>query len=217
MKKTLVIGASGQIGTELTLALRSLRGADSVIATDVKEEGALLKGSGPFEKLDALDAKALEALVEKHDIKEIYHLAALLSASGEKDPNLTWDLNMGSLKNVLDICVKKKIQLFWPSSIAVFGPTTPRTMVPQHTLIEPSTMYGITKYAGELLCQYYADHRRTAQAHTARRWIDGRGRRVQPQVASLRSTSGASRVPVECSGAAVDMIAVCQCWPGRSG
>lgn len=155
MSKVLVIGACGQIGVELTLALRKIHGGENVIASDIREEHQLLLGTGPFMTLDAQDAEATKSLVKKEGITEIYLLAALLSATGEKNPKLAWDLNMGSLRQVLDLCVDEKIKLFWPSSIAVFGPTTPRDNTPQYTIIEPTTMYGITKYAGELLCQYY--------------------------------------------------------------
>ncbi len=157
-KKILVIGACGQIGVELTQALRKVHGGENVLASDIREEHELLKGTGPFAILDAENAEATRALVKKEGITEIYLLAALLSATGEKNPKLAWDLNMGSLRQILDLGVDENIKIFWPSSIAVFGPTTPRENTPQKTIIEPTTMYGITKYAGELLCQYY--HRR---------------------------------------------------------
>jgi nucleoside-diphosphate-sugar epimerase len=155
MEKILVIGACGQIGVELTLELRKKYGGENVIATDIKEEALMLKGTGPFEILDATDGEATRALVKKAGVKTIYLLAALLSATGEKNPKLCWDLNMDSLRQILDLGVEEKIKIFWPSSIAVFGKTTPRDGTPQKTIIEPTTMYGITKYAGELLCQYY--------------------------------------------------------------
>ncbi|OGI90345.1 NAD-dependent epimerase [Candidatus Nomurabacteria bacterium RIFCSPLOWO2_01_FULL_40_15] len=154
-EKILVMGACGQIGVELTSALRKKYGNNNVLASDIREENALLKGTGPFVMLDALDAEATSTIVKKEGITQIFLLAALLSATGEKDPKLAWDLNMGSLRQVLALGVKEKIKIFWPSSIAVFGPTTPRKQTPQQTTIEPTTMYGITKYAGELLCQYY--------------------------------------------------------------
>jgi nucleoside-diphosphate-sugar epimerase len=154
-EKILVIGACGQIGTELTIALRKKYGGQNVIAADIKEESPLFLGTGPFTALDAMDSEGTKSLVEKENITTIYLLAALLSATGEKNPKLCWDLNMGSLRQVLDLAVEKKLKIFWPSSIAVFGPTTPRENTPQNTVIEPSTMYGITKYAGEMLCQYY--------------------------------------------------------------
>lgn len=153
----MIIGACGQIGVELTLALRKQYGKEDVFASDIKEENPLLKNTGPFVKLDVMDAEAVKNLAEKEKITAIYLLAALLSATGEKNPKLCWDLNMGSLQQILDLGVGKKLKIFWPSSIAVFGPTTPRKNTPQKTVIEPSTMYGITKYAGELLCRYYRD------------------------------------------------------------
>lgn len=155
MDKILIIGACGQIGGELTLALRKKYGNDIVIASDIREEAEILKGTGPYVVLDANDATATRTLVKKENIKTIYLLAALLSATGEKNPKLCWDLNMGSLRQVLDLGVEEKIKIFWPSSIAVFGKTTPRDNTPQKTIIEPTTMYGITKYAGEMLCEYY--------------------------------------------------------------
>lgn len=155
MSKILVIGACGQIGVELTLALRKVHGGENVIACDIRDEHNLLKNTGPYTTLDAMNAQATKELVEKENITEVYLLAALLSATGEKNPKLAWELNMESLRQVLELGVEKKLKIFWPSSIAVFGPTTPRDGTPQKTIIEPSTMYGITKYAGELLCQYY--------------------------------------------------------------
>jgi nucleoside-diphosphate-sugar epimerase len=155
MKKILVIGACGQIGVELVLALRKKFGNDSVLASDIRDEHELLKGTGPFVILDATSAEATRTLVKREGVTDIYLLAALLSATGEKNPKLAWDLNMGSLRQILDLGVDENIKIFWPSSIAVFGPTTPRENTPQKTIIEPTTMYGVTKYAGELLCQYY--------------------------------------------------------------
>jgi nucleoside-diphosphate-sugar epimerase len=155
MAKILVIGACGQIGVELTLALRKINGGENVIASDIQNEHSMLSGTGPFMKLDATDITATANLVKSENVTEIYLLAALLSATGEKNPKLAWELNMNSLRQILDLGVEEKLKIFWPSSIAVFGPTTPRVNTPQKTIIEPSTMYGITKYAGELLCQYY--------------------------------------------------------------
>ncbi len=155
MTKVLVIGACGQIGVELTLALRKIYGNDAVIASDIKGEHIMLIGTGPYVQLDAQDAKATSKLVKNEGITDIYLLAALLSATGEKNPKLAWDLNMESLRQVLDLGVEEKLKIFWPSSIAVFGATTPRVNTSQKTIVEPTTMYGITKYAGELLCQYY--------------------------------------------------------------
>ena len=155
MSKILVIGACGQIGVELTLALRKIHGTDNVIASDIREVHPLL-ADGPFETINASDKEVILNIIVKERVTEVYLLAALLSATGEKNPELCWNLNMDSLRGVLDIGVSEKIKIFWPSSIAVFGPTTPRDATPEHTTIEPATMYGITKYAGELLCQYYA-------------------------------------------------------------
>src|SRR3989338_11263719 len=155
--RILVIGACGQIGVELTLALRKIHGNENVIASDLKDNHPMLS-DGPYVQLDATDAEATRKVVEKENITDIYLLAALLSATGEKNPKLCWDLNMSSLRQILDLGVEKKLKIFWPSSIAVFGPTTPKKNTPQKTIIEPTTMYGITKYAGELLCQYY-NHR----------------------------------------------------------
>ena len=158
-EKILIIGACGQIGVELTLALRKIYGGENVIASDIRDEHPLLAGTGPYTTINANDADNTRAIVKKEGITQIYLLAALLSATGEKDPKLCWDLNMGSLRQVLDLAVEmkdeRKIKIFWPSSIAVFGATTPRQNTPQLTVMEPTTMYGVTKYAGELLCQYY--------------------------------------------------------------
>lgn len=155
MTKILVIGACGQIGVELTQTLRKIYGNEFVIASDIRGEHPMLAGTGPYVTLDAQDAEATRALVKKEGITDIYLLAALLSATGEKNPKLCWDLNMNSLRQILDLGVEEKLKIFWPSSIAVFGPTTPRNNTKLHTIIEPTTMYGITKYAGEMLCQYY--------------------------------------------------------------
>ncbi|RYD99097.1 MAG: NAD-dependent epimerase/dehydratase family protein [Sphingobacteriales bacterium] len=156
MEKVLVIGAGGQLGVELTLALREKFGRDNVIASDIREPHALLAESGPFIQLDVMNSNAVAAVVKKESITQIYLLAAILSATGEKNPLWAWDINMKSLMNVLDICVEHKVaKLYWPSSIAVFGNTTPKDATPQKTVIEPTTVYGISKYAGELWCQYY--------------------------------------------------------------
>ncbi len=156
MEKILIIGACGQIGVELTLALRKLYGASQVLASDIRDEHPLLSGTGPYVVLNAMDAPAIHALVKKEKITQIYLLAALLSATGEKDPKRAWDINMQSLLQVLDIGVQEKLtKIYWPSSIAVFGHTTPKQNTPQETIVEPKTVYGISKYAGELWCQYY--------------------------------------------------------------
>ncbi len=154
MSKILIMGACGQIGVELTLALRKIHGNENVIASDLKGNHPMLV-DGPYIQLDATDAVKTKEIVEKEGITDIYLLAALLSATGEQNPKLCWDLNMGSLRQILDLGVEKNLKIFWPSSIAVFGPTTPRDQTQQQTVIEPTTMYGITKYAGEMLCQYY--------------------------------------------------------------
>mgnify|MGYP001824713443 CR=1 FL=1 len=155
-KKILILGACGQIGTELTLALRARHGSESVIASDIREGQDELMGSGPFITLDATDAKAIEAVLDSHGISEVYLMAAMLSATAEKNPFRAWDLNMTSLLNVLDLARSGKFtRLFWPSSIAVFGPTTPRMNTPQSTIMEPTTVYGISKLAGEGWCSYY--------------------------------------------------------------
>jgi nucleoside-diphosphate-sugar epimerase len=155
--KILVTGAVGQIGSELTLELRKRYGAKNVIATMHRTlPSDELKNSGIIEKVDATDKEALRKIIKKYNIDTIYHLVGILSAIGEKKPDLAWHINMTSLKNVLDIAIEHNIKkVFWPSSIAAFGPTTPRVKTPQRTVLEPTTMYGVTKIAGELLCQYY--------------------------------------------------------------
>jgi nucleoside-diphosphate-sugar epimerase len=155
-EKILVIGASGQIGVELTLALRKLYGAGSVVASDLREENPLLHGTGPYVSLDVMNKEMLHVQVIRQGITQIYLLAAILSATGEKNPALAWHLNMQGLLNVLDIAKEESLtKIYWPSSIAVFGPTSPRQACPQHTIIEPITVYGISKYAGEFWCNYY--------------------------------------------------------------
>jgi nucleoside-diphosphate-sugar epimerase len=158
-EKILVIGASGQIGVELTLALRKIYGNAQVVASDLREENDLLKGTGPYVSLDVMNKEMLHVQVIRQNITQIYLLAAILSATGEKNPGLAWHLNTQSLLNVLDIAREEKLQkVYWPSSIAVFGPTSPRQNCPQQTIIEPTTVYGISKYAGEFWCKYY-NHR----------------------------------------------------------
>ncbi|MCS7366991.1 MAG: NAD-dependent epimerase/dehydratase family protein, partial [archaeon YNP-WB-062] len=157
MRRVLVTGATGQIGSELTLELRRRYGGDNVIAAGHrrKPNEELLK-TGPFEWLDVTDKNAIERTMEKYDINVIYHLAAILSAAGEMNPQHAWNVNMNGLYNILEIARERGgIQIFWPSSIAVFGPETPRINTPQNTILIPRTMYGITKVAGELLCNYY--------------------------------------------------------------
>ena len=153
-EKILIIGAGGQIGIELTESLSRLYGHENVIASDVKE--VKLFDRNTFEKIDALDDKALYSVVKSHGITQVYHLAAMLSATGEQNPAFAWKLNMESLFHVLELAREKKIsKIYWPSSIAVFGPTTPRENTPQYTVMEPSTVYGISKQAGERWCEWY--------------------------------------------------------------
>jgi len=155
-EKILVIGASGQIGVELTLALRKIYGEGQVIAADLREQNPLLAGTGPYVSLDVMNKEMIHVQVIQQNITQIYLLAAILSATGEKNPSLAWNLNMQGLLNVLDIAREEKLhKVFWPSSIAVFGPSSPRQNCPQQTIIEPTTVYGISKYAGEFWCHYY--------------------------------------------------------------
>lgn len=155
-EKILVIGASGQIGVELTLALRKIYGGSNVIASDLREENDLIHGTGPYVSLDVMNKEMLHVQVIRQGITQIYHLAAILSATGEKNPGLAWNLNMQGLLNVLDISREEKLKkVYWPSSIAVFGPSSPKKNCPQQTIIEPTTVYGISKYAGEFWCNYF--------------------------------------------------------------
>ncbi|TMM58560.1 NAD-dependent epimerase/dehydratase family protein [Maribacter algarum] len=155
-KNILIIGACGQIGTELTFTLREKHGRDIVIASDIREGHDNLMDSGPFELLDATDYDALEEVVAYYEIDEVYLMAAMLSATAEKFPMRAWNLNMNSLFNVLNLAKEKKIsKIFWPSSIAVFGPKTPKENTPQNTIMAPSTVYGISKQSGERWCEYY--------------------------------------------------------------
>jgi nucleoside-diphosphate-sugar epimerase len=154
--KILIIGACGQIGTELTQKLRGIYGVENVIASDIRKLNTDVVNSGPFEVVNALDFNQIQHLLEIHQIDEVYLMAALLSATAEKNPVFAWDLNMNSLFHVLNLAKAGKIKkIFWPSSIAVFGPTTPRENTPQYTIMEPSTVYGISKQAGERWCEYY--------------------------------------------------------------
>lgn len=155
--KILIIGAGGQLGSELTQALWGRYGRQNIIATDIKDPGGFLSG-GNFEILDVLNSKQLSDLIRKNKITQVYHLAAVLSASGEKNPAFAWHLNMDGLIHVLDAAVEFKIEkLYWPSSIAVFGPNTPKDNTPQDTVMDPSTIYGISKLAGERWCNWYFD------------------------------------------------------------
>ncbi|MDG1161214.1 MAG: NAD-dependent epimerase/dehydratase family protein [Flavobacteriaceae bacterium] len=152
----LVLGASGQIGSELIEKLRTVYGSAHVVASDIRNGPPSLMNSGPFEIIDATDKEAIFAIVKKYNVTQIYLLAAMLSATGEKFPQKAWDLNMTSLLAVLDLAKDKHInQVFWPSSIAVFGATSPKIHTPQKTIMEPSTVYGISKISGEFWCNYY--------------------------------------------------------------
>jgi nucleoside-diphosphate-sugar epimerase len=155
-KSILILGACGQIGTELTFALRERYGNDQVVASDIREGSESLMNSGPFELLDATNYEAIEDVVMYHEIEEVYLMAAMLSATSEKFPERAWNLNMNSLFNVLNLAKERKIEkIFWPSSIAVFGPNSPKDNTPQSTVMEPSTVYGISKQSGERWCSYY--------------------------------------------------------------
>lgn len=155
-KRILIIGACGQIGTELTHFLREKYGAHKVIASDIREGEEEMLNDGPFEVLDAMNYDALQDVVINYEITDVYLMAAMLSATGEKFPMKAWNLNMNSLFNVLNLAKEGKVnKVFWPSSIAVFGATTPKQDTPQRTVMEPSTVYGISKQTGERWCEYY--------------------------------------------------------------
>jgi len=156
-KKILVTGSTGQIGSELTLELRKKYGGENVVAVGHKRKPSeTLLRSGPFVQVDLSNEKNTEEVVKDYDIDTIYHLAAVLSATGEENPQAAWAINMGSLYNILEVARKLELlRIFWPSSIAAFGPTTPRVNTPQETVLLPTTMYGVSKVAGELLCNYY--------------------------------------------------------------
>ncbi|MBN1415406.1 MAG: NAD-dependent epimerase/dehydratase family protein [Bacteroidales bacterium] len=158
MERILIIGAAGQIGSELTLELRKIYGNANVYATDVKDAELDIKESGPFQLLDVMDDKHLIHFVIRHKITQIYHLAAVLSGNAEKLPVQAWHINMDGLMNILEVAklVEDVKKVFWPSSIAVFGSTTPRQLAPQVTYMEPSTVYGISKLAAERWCEYYS-------------------------------------------------------------
>jgi len=155
MERVLVIGASGQLGSELTNALGALHGNDNVIASDISGPSAGIKDF-QFEHLDVMNAEAIDEYINKYKVTQIYHLAAILSAKGEENPQWAWNLNMTSLLNILEAARRHKLnKVYWPSSIAVFGPSTPRVNTPQDTLMDPNTVYGISKLAGERWCEYY--------------------------------------------------------------
>jgi len=153
MPKILVTGAFGQIGSELVPALQKKFGSENIIVMDLKLAPSDFVGTTLIGTVE--DKELLEKTISENKIDTVYHLVSILSARGEQDPSLTWRVNMGGLINVLDLAVKYKLKVFWPSSIAAFGPTTPRDLTPQRTVLEPTTMYGITKAAGENLCHYY--------------------------------------------------------------
>ena len=156
MKKILITGALGQIGTELVLAMRDIYGSDNVIASNIRMNGSEeVINSGPFEILDVMDKDRLKEVAQKYKVDSVIHLAAILSAVGESNPTLAWDINMNGLFNVLEMARENNCSVFVPSSIAVFGNDTPKDNTPQDTLQRPSTMYGVSKVAGELLCDYY--------------------------------------------------------------
>ena len=156
-EKVLIIGAGGQIGTELTLGLREMKGVDQVVAADLRDTCPEPIKDGPYVKMDVMDREAVRSFIINEKIDEVYLLAALLSATAEKNPAFAWELNMEGLFTILDLAKEGYLsKVFWPSSIAVFGPTTPRKNTPQHTIMEPTTVYGISKQAGERWCEYYA-------------------------------------------------------------
>jgi len=155
-EKILIIGAGGQIGTELVLKLREMKGEDNVIAADVRDVCPEAINNGPYVKMDVMDREFVRNYVINENIKQVYLLAALLSATAEKNPDFAWKLNMEGLFTILDLAKEKHLnKIFWPSSIAVFGPTTPKENTPQRTIMEPSTVYGISKQSGERWCEYY--------------------------------------------------------------
>lgn len=156
MSKTIIIGACGQIGTDLVLELRKRKGNDQIIAADLRDECPAILNNGPYVKMDILNREEVRNYIISNEIKEVYLLAALLSATAEKNPDFAWKLNMEGLFTILDLAKEGHIsKIFWPSSIAVFGPTTPMDNTPQHTIMEPTTVYGISKQAGERWCEYY--------------------------------------------------------------
>ncbi len=155
MKRILVVGAGGQIGSELTTELRKRYGTENVVASDKRRPSEEIAETGPFELLDCTDRDAVKRVVQRYKVDTIYHLAALLSAVGEKNPLLAWNVNMGCLLNVLEVAKENNCAVFFPSSIGAFGPNTPKDNTPQDTIQRPNTIYGITKVAGELLCDYY--------------------------------------------------------------
>ena len=152
-KKILVTGAFGLVGTELVEALQKKYGKENIVAAAHSKVPDNFDGI--LENVDVTKKEELISLVKKHDINTVYHLAGILSVGSEKNPSLAWEVNLNGLKNVLEVAAEEKLKIFWPSSIAAFGPTTPKENVPQNTILEPTTIYGVAKVAGELLCQYY--------------------------------------------------------------
>lgn len=155
MRRILVTGALGQIGAELVVALRERHGVDQVIASDIRMPAGPTDSDGPFEYVDITVRRMIDEAVHKHDVGTLYHLASLLSATAEEKPHVAWDVNMGGLYRVLEVARENRCAVFFPSSIGAFGPSTPKDRTPQDTLQRPTTMYGVTKVAGELLCDYY--------------------------------------------------------------
>jgi len=155
MRRILVTGALGQIGAELVVALRERHGVDQVIASDIRMPAGPTDSDGPFEYVDITVRRMIDEAVHKHDVGTLYHLASLLSATAEEKPHVAWDVNMGGLYRVLEVARENRCAVFFPSSIGAFGPSTPKNRTPQDTLQRPTTMYGVTKVAGELLCDYY--------------------------------------------------------------
>jgi nucleoside-diphosphate-sugar epimerase len=156
MNRILVTGAKGQIGSDLVVALRNRYGADRIVESDIVPPAGATNGISLYRQIDVRDAKLLEETVDHFGIDTIYHLASLLSATGEHNPDAAWDVNVNGTKNILDLAARKGLKVFWPSSIAVFGPGSPHQNAPQTTILDPTTMYGITKVSGEFLCRYYA-------------------------------------------------------------
>ncbi|MGI9437554.1 MAG: L-threonine 3-dehydrogenase [Geminicoccaceae bacterium] len=181
MGRILVTGASGQIGSELVSTLREQHGADQVVASDVREiAGNPDVGDAIFEHVDCTDLKQLQDVIRRHDVDVIYHLAALLSAVAEERPQMAWSVNMGGLYRILEVARQYRCAVFFPSSIGAFGPTTPREATPQDTVQRPSTIYGVTKVSGELLCDYYAQ----------RFGVDARGLRFPGLISSVTLPGG---------------------------
>jgi nucleoside-diphosphate-sugar epimerase len=180
LKSVLVTGALGQIGAELVSALRERHGSDQVIASDIRMPAQPAEPDGPFVYADVTVRRMVDEAVRKHDVGTIYHLASLLSATAEEKPHVAWDVNMGGLYRVLEVARENRCAVFFPSSIGAFGPTTPKDQTPQDTLQRPTTMYGVTKVAGELLCDYY--HKRFG--------IDTRGLRYPGLISHVAPPGG---------------------------